>query len=93
MERAITASVFPQAKATARIVLCCLFAITVNSCIAAGPYPEPLSTAKDIRTAEPTLDYIDIRDLPLAGFPLLAKLQSLKRVRFYNREGKALRTF
>lgn len=91
MERAITSPrtpVRPRPRRRTTGILCSILAITVNSCIAAGPYPEPLSNSKDIRAAKPTLDYIDIRYLPLADFPLLAKFQSLKRVRFYNREGE-----
>jgi len=75
-----------KAKRMSAIIPRILFATIVSFCIAAGPYPEPLSNSKDIRAAKPTLDNIDIRYLPLADFPLLAKFKNLKRVRFYNRE-------
>jgi hypothetical protein len=69
------------------IILRIIFATIVSSCIAAGPYPEPLSSSKEIRAAKPTLDSIDIWNLPLADYPLLSKFTGLKRIRLYSREG------
>jgi hypothetical protein len=74
-------------KRASRIAVRSLFAGVVISCIAAGPYPEPLSNRKDIRAAKPTLDSIDIWNLPLAEYSLLSKFTGLKRIRLYSREG------
>jgi hypothetical protein len=57
------------------------------TCVAAGPYPEPLSNSGEIRRAQPTLDSIDIWNLPLADIPLLSKFQGLKRISLWSEEG------
>lgn len=64
-----------------------IFTGIVIFCIAAGPYPEPLSNSKEIRAAKPTLESIDIWNLPVADYPLLSKFIRLKRIRLYSREG------
>ena len=64
-----------------------LFASVVISCIGAGPYPEPLSNSKSIRAAKPTLDSIDIWNLPLADYPLLSKFIGLKQIWLWSEEG------
>jgi hypothetical protein len=81
-------SVFARpALSVSRIALRSFFATFLFSCMAAGPYPEPLSNKDQIRAAKPTLDSIDIWNLPLADYPLLSKFAGLKRIRLYSREG------
>jgi hypothetical protein len=74
-------------KHLARGILSIVLASIVFPCIAAGPYPEPLSNSKDIRSAKSTLDSIDIWNLPLVDFPLLSKFTGLKQVRLWSKEG------
>jgi hypothetical protein len=57
-----------------------LFGHVAFSCIAAGPYPEPLSNKKEIRAAKPTLTSIDIRDLPLEDYSFLSKFTNVKKI-------------
>src|SRR5437870_520057 len=82
-----------EGKRTAAVILPILVVGMASFCIAAGPYPEPLSNTKDIRAAKPTIDSIDIWNLPLADYPLLSKFSSLKRTppaqsRGYVRDGR-----
>jgi hypothetical protein len=69
------------------ILLGIIYASIVSSSIAGGPYPEPLSSSKEIRAAKANLDSIDIWNLPLADYPLLSKFAGLRRVRLFSREG------
>jgi hypothetical protein len=71
-----------------RLILCGLLTASLLPCLAGGPYPEPLSSRRDVISAKLTLDYIDIRYLPLEDYPLLSRFRGLRRIKFYNREGK-----
>jgi hypothetical protein len=64
-------------KRISGIVVRILSVSIMISCVGAGPYPEPLSNRKEIRAAKPTLDSIDIWNLPLADYPLLSKFNGL----------------
>ncbi len=64
-----------------------LCAGTIVSALAADPYPEPLSNRGEIRAAKATIESIDIWNLPLEDFPLLAKFKGLKRIRLVSEEG------
>jgi hypothetical protein len=65
---------------------CVLLSVAINSC-AWGNHPELISTKQDIHLAKTNVEDIDIRDLPLEDYPLLAKFWRLKRVRLYSSEG------
>src|SRR5437667_5665159 len=59
----------------------CLSAVCAN-------YPEPLTSAKDLKKASPDTEMIAIADLPLRDYPGLAKFQKLKSIQFY-KEGRS----
>src|SRR5947207_3154751 len=70
-----------------RTLVSTLLAAAALECVAAGPYSQPLSNAKEIRAAKSTIDDIDIRHLRLADYPLLAKFTRVKRVWLWSPEG------
>jgi hypothetical protein len=54
----------------------------------AGDQPLYLSSTKEIAAAKSDVDDIDIRDLPLENYPLLAKFSRVKYIRLYGIEGQ-----
>lgn len=51
-------------------------------------YPKPLTSKNDIEAARQETDDIDIRNLPIEDYILLPKFKNLKKVTFWNLDGR-----
>src|SRR2546422_842973 len=60
------------------------FSVLLLGCTMALAYPERIQTKGDIQRAKADADDIDIRNLPLECYPLLAKFKQVQQIRLAN---------
>src|SRR6266540_5914904 len=60
----------------------------IDSHVVAGNHPQPLRSRRDVESCSTSVEDIDIRELPVQHYPLLAKFAKLKRIRLANYESR-----
>jgi hypothetical protein len=72
------------------LVICSILSVLLCGCAGFfGEHAVFLQTPKDIRSASAKATDIDIRNLPIEAYPLLAKFTNVKHLNLFSNDGKA----